>query len=311
MLRLILVLPFVLFACADSHGMDDDAGTDASMLDATPRVDAGLMQCLHDGPHPQCTAECGGALIEALCIDDNWICPPGSIDIDTCDRGCPDGINPWDRDVPNSACSVEGATCSEGTQCGSAMFCTCESGSWNCGVAEPDPVCWCEREPVVGDPCSDESIRCGECCPTLDGPGWAPMVCSGGTWQPRACEELACPEILLECPVEIEPLLGTACVHEAQSCGDACCGSVQCRDGLWVNGPALGCACFPSPACGTGRCTLQQSCNSECGPAGGFDFRCVALPADCNNCECVSLEPGQSCELVDGHVHVTEDELCF
>lgn len=313
LLRLLLTLPFVV-ACANSHGTDDDASTaDASVADA--QSDAGARdseQCLHDGPHPQCATECGDGdgVILAICVDDAWVCPPGSVDITSCEGGCPDGINPRDRDAPGSACTNEGATCSEGTQCGSAMFCTCEEGSWDCAVAEPDPVCWCGREPEVGDACTGEVERCGECCPTAGGNVWSPMSCVDGSWQPAECEEIVCPELLLECPVELEPLLGTACTHEAQSCGDACCGSVQCNDGVWERGPELGCACFPPPPCGSGSCTLQQSCNTRCGPDDGLEFRCVALPSGCNDCECMPLQPGQSCAMVDGAVHVTENEFC-
>lgn len=317
--HLLLVFPFVGFACANSHGA----------VDAGSTVDAGAM-CV--APAPECNVECGSSdgLIPATCTDTGWECPAGSIDQSTCcpgdprpgcvcagtgwicDSGCPSGIDPWNPDAPGSACSTEGATCSEGTQCGSAMFCTCESGSWNCAVAEPDPVCTCGREPSVGDPCVVEGIEteCGQCCPTAAGPNWPAMTCVDGAWQPAACPEIACPEALLECPVDVEAELGRTCAHEDQSCGNPCCGSIQCMGGIWQRGPEVACACAAPVPCGVGSCTGQQSCNLRCGPDDGPDYRCVTLPSGCSDCGCLPLLAGQSCEMVEGQPHVLEEEFC-
>lgn len=308
--RLVLVLPFLVFACADSHGNDPDASSVDAGSDTSELEDTG--GCNHDGPRPSCTNECadGDGVLTTVCVEDQWVCPPGTVDVSTCSGGCPAGIDARDPDAPGSACSTEGATCSEGTQCGSAMFCTCESGRWNCGVAEPDPVCWCGREPEVGDACNGEAPECGQCCPTAEGPNWPPMSCVDGAWQPTACEEIACPEVLLECPVDIESVLGTACVHDAQSCGNPCCGSIQCNGGIWERGPLLGCACELAPACGSGSCTAQQSCNVRCGPDDGSEYYCRQLPEGCDSCECAPLLPGQTCEMIEGRVHVNENEIC-
>ena len=310
-----------LIACANSHATENDL-PDASppdvpgadvRADVFGGTDAGPSLCNDDGPRPDCVAQCGGAdgFIAAICVGTEWVCPPGAFDSAFCTGPCPEGIEPRNPDAPGSACSFEGATCSEGTQCGSALFCTCEAGSWNCAIAEPDPACWCERAPTAGEPCLLEpGVQCGTCCPTLAGPNWPSMSCQDGVWEHTPCPDVECPELLLECPVEVSGLLGTRCAHEDQSCGEPCCGSVQCRGGVWQPGPALGCACEASPTCGEGRCTRRESCQSRCGPDDGVEFLCVALPAGCENCACMPLGVGQRCEMIDGQVRIFGDEFC-
>jgi len=153
--------------------------------------------------------------------------------------------------------------------------------------------------------------ECGQCCPTAEGPNWPALTCVDGAWQPAACPDLVCPEVLPECPVDVEAALGMACVFEDQSCGDPCCGSIQCTSGFWRRGPELACACMAPPAaCGSGSCTLGQSCNQRCGPDDGPDYRCVTLPAGCSDCSCLPLLAGQTCEMIGGQPHVVEEMFC-
>ena len=287
-LALTLLSLVLLVGCPSSINIGED-----------PARDAGLDAIVCVGGAPLCVTECGTAEFPATCSGGDWICPLGSFDALSCD--CPDDLD--------SACTVEDATCSEGTQCGSAMFCSCESGAWICAIAEPDPVCTCEAEPSVGDPCVGAAVTCGSCCATLDGPHWAAMDCVEGRWQPAECEGVVCPPLPLECLADIDSLLGTECGHEGQSCGNECCGSAVCNGGTWEAGPDLDPGCECPGECGPGSCASDQSCNERCDSDGEPEFHCVPLGA-CDSCECVTLELGQSCEMMDGRVHIIEDAFC-
>jgi hypothetical protein len=226
---------------------------------------------------------------------------------------CPPDIDPWGS--PGTPCTTEGAHCSSGTSdaCGSAMSCTCESGHWSCAVAEPDPVCWCGREPAAGDRCNEEGASCGECCPTLGGTGWAAMTCVSGHWQPAACPEIVCAPIVEPCPADRAEALDTPCSVDGQICGNACCGSAfQCSGGAWVPGPDAACDCDPTSeyACGTGSCRRDQACTSQCGPTDGIQYTCTPQPDGCTSCDCTTVPDGFSCETRDGHVFLTMLSFC-
>lgn len=321
--QLLFLWVVVLAGCTDSHGRPDDAGswTDGDICRGSSSM--------------FCVTACGSdAGLAPVCTGGEWTCPPGTRDAASCPPGCvgasppgcvcvdtrwvceaprcPDGINPWDPSDPLSVCRVEGATCTGGDDpCGSGLFCRCESGRWNCAVAEPDPVCWCGREPSAGDRCSEEGSLCGQCCPTPDGPNWPAMECVGGRWTGAACPEVVCPPVTPECPVDTAAVIGRACGFELQACGNACCGTaITCIGGVWQQGPDAACLCEPSPPCGSGTCTRQQSCTSRCGPADGIELRCIALPDDCYDCGCVPLFAHQSCEMIDGHVFISDGGFC-
>lgn len=224
-------------------------------------------------------------------------------------------LDPWNPMDPRNACSVEGATCNSGSgdACGAAMFCTCTRGAWNCAVAEPDPVCWCGRQPAEGDRCAEEGASCGECCPTPGGTGWPAMQCVSGHWETSPCPAVECPmvEPILECPVDTSTLLGRACAEEGAYCGDSCCSSsVECRAGLWVRGPEADCESCNEYACGEGACREDQYCGSRCGPADGIAFYCAPLGFDCHDCSCLVLDASQRCEMIDGHPHVSQLGFC-
>lgn len=213
---------------------------------------------------------------------------------------CPPGIDPYA--APYEACGPEGATCgSNGGQCGSVLSCECTAGLWNCLFAHPDPVCTCGREPSEGDSCVEEGASCGECCPTGDAPDWAPMMCSGGTWQPMVCAP-ECPMTTGSCPVNPHDHIGDECSSEGLSCGNACCGTAaDCVGGVWRAGPDAECFCGPQRPCGSGECRDNQYCVQSCGPADGPEYACEALPEECSDCSCIPLDPGLGrCEMVDG-----------
>ncbi len=302
---LFLSVTVSVVGCSAAHGRFDDGGvSDAATC---------------GGPTPfWCVSSCDSdALQRPTCEGGAWRCPPGTIDHSTCPPAasiCPDGINPWDRSDPGSACDVEGATCtnSGGGPCGGGMFCTCESGSWNCAVAEPDPVCWCGREPSAGDPCNEEGSSCGQCCPTADGPNWPAMGCVDGRWQPTACPDVCPPVGGAICPADADAAVDTACTTEGQQCGTVCCGrtGITCRSGRWQRDVGMACACEPAITCGPGSCTAQQYCRTQCGPDDGAEYHCLSRPDGCDTCDCVPLSDSQACEMIDGHPYVTEAFGC-
>lgn len=325
--RLFFVAPLfliVLVGCPMQHGVGSDAGGGDG---GGCRGSSSLI----------CVASCGtDAGLPAICAGTDWRCPPGTVDIFTCPptclgprpgpdcvcRGtdwscpsttCPEGLNPWDPSDPRNACTREGATCSSGSgdSCGAAMFCTCESGSWSCAVAEPDPVCWCGRQPTEGDRCVEEGASCGECCPTAEGTGWPAMTCEDGHWTAATCPAVECPPVAFECPVDATALLGTSCVVEGASCGHACCdGSIDCRDGVWQLGAIADCSLCPDFDCGGGECFLGEYCYQRCGPDDGLEHVCAPTPEGCNDCSCIPLWGTQACEMIDGHPHVRELGFC-
>jgi hypothetical protein len=228
---------------------------------------------------------------------------------------CPPGINPWDPTSPGSVCSPNGATCTSGgtDSCSSFMSCTCESGHWNCLVAEADPVCWCGRQPSAGDRCNSEGMACGECCPTPGGTGWPAMSCVGGHWEPAPCPAIECPVFPTEseCPANTHEQIGRSCSAEGASCGDACCDSaIVCEGGTWHAGPVADCFACTSYACGDGACPSNQTCIARCGPADGVDYFCAPREPGCNDCSCIPVEPGQQCEMIDGHPHLSSTGFC-
>ena len=77
-------------------------------------------------------------------------------------------------------------------------------------------------------------------------------------------------------------------------------------------GPEADCLCDPSRsfACGAGSCTGQVACTSRCGPDDGIEHLCVPLPLDCASCDCTPLAPGQTCEVRDGRVFVSDGGFC-
>lgn len=267
-------------SCGATHSRDDAGPT----LDAIALVDASVVS--GDAPcvGPGCTGE------------------------------CPSGIDPWNPENPANACSPEGATCMSGGGGACSFFqrCECTEGTWTCLVAEPDPACWCGREPTVGSECNEEGATCGACCPTPEDPDpFGPFACIDGRWAAGDCPAIECPSIdPPSCPAVRE--LGTTCANEGQICGDVCCSSQQCVGGVWVPGPDADCLCDPtrSFACGSGSCTERNACTAHCGPDDGLEHRCDPLPADCTSCDCVPLAPGETCEERDGRVFVRENTLC-
>ena len=227
---------------------------------------------------------------------------------------CPSDVDPFG--TPGTACSVEGARCTNGGTdvCGSFMQCDCAGGRWRCLVAEPDPVCWCGRQPSVGDRCSSEGASCGECCPTLGGTGWPAMTCVSGHWAPAPCPEIVCPPLPMACPVSGAAAQGTSCAAEGQICGNPCCGTgFMCTAGVWGPGPDVDCFdCDPSGtfACGEGTCERGQACTAECGPTDGIVHSCALLEPGCNACACATTPPGASCVERDGHVFFETMLLC-
>ncbi len=317
---LALLVPLLLAGCPDSHGRDD----------AGPHGDGGPCS---GSSGLICVASCGGdAGLPPICSGGAWVCPPGTVDIHSCPptcwgppppgctcrgtewvcppRECPADINPWDPDHPGNACTTEGATCRNGgdSPCGGFMSCTCEGGRWTCLVAEPDPVCWCGREPSEGDACSEEGAVCGECCPAPG--GWAAMACHDGAWTTATCPEIVCP-VDVSCPVETSTLLGRSCSVDGAACGDPCCSNaVRCEGGTWVHGPDADCITCNSHECGGGLCNEHQYCNAFCGPADGIDYDCQPLPDGCSDCSCLDLPPSHTCSMIDGHPHVRELGFC-
>ncbi|MCB9596898.1 MAG: hypothetical protein H6719_29515 [Sandaracinaceae bacterium] len=322
---LLVASGLTLLGCADIHGVEGDGGlsTDGSTCGSPPF---------------QCTQFCGSDFfVYPECSGGTWSCPPSApVNASSCPPGCvggvppgsgcvcmgttwvcespicPDDVDPFDPTAPANACRVEGATCSNGGDaCGPGLFCTCESGRWSCGVAEPDPACWCGREPTAGGPCDGSAPTCGQCCPTADGPNWPAMECVDGAWQPAACPEIVCPPIEEVCPADTRSALGLACPIDGQGCGNACCGTaIDCVGGIWQPGPEADCLCRPEPACGAGECRPSQYCRSRCGPDDGLEHQCVTLPFDCAACDCLTLTDSQTCEMIDGRPFVSEAGFC-
>lgn len=321
----LVLLPLALAGCPDSHGRFDDVG---------PGADGGCggsssLICV-----PDCRGDAG---VPAICTEGRWACPPGTRDIFTCPptchgpppsvgctcagtewscppTTCPSGIDPWNPESPLNVCSPDGATCTSGgtDSCGAGMWCTCESGHWTCAIAEPDPVCWCGRQPSEGDRCNEEGASCGECCPTPGGTGWPAMTCEGGHWTAAACPAIECPSAPITCPADPAPLVGTACTSEGQSCGHSCCdGAVVCEGGVWRLGPIADCLWCPQYPCGSGACNIEtQYCHSTCGPTDGIEYLCEPIPAGCSSCDCIPLWDTQVCEMVDGHPVVRDLGFC-
>ena len=227
---------------------------------------------------------------------------------------CPSGIDPWNPENPANACSPEGSRCSSGggSACGFYMGCECEAGRWSCVVAEPDPACWCGREPSPGSPCNEEGASCGACCPSAEDPDpFGPFTCVAGQWTESDCPAIECPPIdPPRCPAVRE--LGTSCANEGQTCGDPCCSAQTCVGGVWIPGPEADCLCDPTStfSCGGGSCGRGTACASTCGPDDGLEHFCEPLPAGCTSCACIDLEPGQICEDRDGHVFLSQNVLC-
>lgn len=319
-LGMVVSVAALIAGCTEAHGVDDDAGASS---------DGG--GCGVAPPPFACVSACGSdAFWPPVCVDGAWQCPPSApLDPSECPPGCvgatppgcvcegtrfvcedpicPAGINPWDPMDPAGVCRVEGATCTGGSTdpCGSGLFCTCTAGRWSCAVAEPDPACWCGREPEIGGRCNGDVPTCGQCCPTAEGPNWPAVECVDGTWQPAACPEIVCPPVYEVCPVDTASALGLACPIEGQSCGDPCCGTaIVCGEGRWQPGPDADCACRMGEPCGEGECRDGQYCRESCGPADGIEHHCVALPEDCARCGCLPLEPWQTCAMVDGRPRV-------
>ncbi len=274
LLTLSVLAPLALSACDSSHMRGDDAG---------PRPDA-------SSPDASASLDGGGI--------------------------CPDGIDPWNPMSPGSRCTTEGERCSSGggSVCGAGMFCECRSGSWSCAVAEPDPACYCGREPEPGSPCNVEGDSCGACCPMPGENAWAPLTCSGGRWEPLGCPPIECPGDPAPCPADRPAAVGQPCDGSSRICGNPCCGeAITCSpDGVWVSGPDAACACAPdsSFACGPGSCTSDRACVSFCGPTDGVEHRCDALPEGCSSCACAVVSPGQVCEERDGRVFLSVAGFC-
>jgi hypothetical protein len=339
-MRLLSSAPFASFvllaglalsgcSCGGSHERGEDTGV---------RSDAGPETC--SGPMPAfCALSCGSdAGMLPICEGGAWRCPPGTVDPSTCPptcwgpppgpdcvcdtsgptpayvcgSECPPGIMPWNPEDPANACSPEGRSCFSGSAsaCGAAMSCQCMGGRWTCAVAEPDPACWCGREPTAGGPCTEEGMSCGACCPTPESPAFGPFTCVGGEWVLGDCPAIECPPVVDSCPAVRE--LGSPCGVEGQTCGDACCSAQTCLGGVWTPGPEADCLCDPgrSFACGAGSCTSDRVCVSDCGPDDGLVHRCDALPSGCTRCDCLALPPGQVCEEIDGHAHVRVSDFC-
>lgn len=187
------------------------------------------------------------------------------------------------------------------------MRCECTGGRWNCLVAEPDPACWCGREPTEGGACNEEGMTCGACCPTPGVAAFGPFACVDGHWASQPCPDLVCPT--LACPAV--RVLGTSCVSDGQVCGDVCCSSQQCIGGVWAPGPDADCLCDTSRtyACGDGSCTTDRACIATCGPTDRIAYVCEPLPAGCTSCECAPW-PREFCEERDGHVFVSGGGEC-
>lgn len=310
----------VLLGCANSHGRDTDAGSDDP--------DSGHGRTCLMPSRVFCVESCVTDIyMTPECRDGVWECPDRTFDVALCppgcggpppagdcecgpsgwecvEPGCPDGIDPWDPSDPANVCSPEGRHCENvGGECGGAMFCECTSGRWECAVAEPDPACFCGREPTEGGPCVSEGEVCGACCPT---DGWEPMVCEGGRWAPAVCPDVDCEPVAGSCSVNPRDEIGERCDIEGQECGDECCGdSTVCRDGRWTLGRELLCfACF-SFECGEGACHDPQYCLTGPGPDDGGVSVCSSLPPGCHDCSCIPLRGGYVCEMVDGHPHVS------
>jgi len=241
----------------------------------------------------------------------------GGVDARGPDAGCPGGvcacpsdINPWDPGSPGSQCTVEGARCgSAGGVCDGALSCTCTSGVWQCRVAEPDPACYCGREPTMGSPCNTEGMGCGACCP---GPGeWPALSCVEGRWAAAACPPVVCPD--RGCPVDRVAAVGAYCPATNTTCGNPCCSSpIRCSDThRWVSLPEADCICpFNEEfTCGAGSCVADQVCTSDCGPMDGVIFSCQPSRSGCVGCACFT-EPGVICEEIDGHIFVRPNGFC-
>ena len=321
--------PLFLLGCAQVHGPGVDGG----------RGDGGTGDggVCGFGADFYCADSCeSDALVTPECVDGEWRCRAGLTDLRTCppgcrggspgpgcvcvaggwecSRSCPDGINPWDPEDPASRCAPDGQTCTSGgpDACSSALSCSCEGGRWRCAIAEPDPVCWCGREPSDGDRCTEEGSRCGQCCPTGVGPtSWRAMDCVDGHWQPGLCDDGPCPSVVGECPVQTDRVIGTACTVETQICGNPCCGTaIECVGGVWRRGPEAGCACEPQPGCGPGSCTTGQYCRERCGPDDGPEYHCVDLADGCRDCSCTPVPVGFTCTVVGGRPFVSDGLMC-
>ena len=309
-----------LLGCASSHSTGVDGGTDPdSSVECRESTRLFCVEsCVTD---IYTTPECRGGV---------WECPAGTFDIALCPPGCsgpppsddctcgpagwecsdgrcPDGINPWNPSDPANACSPEGRHCENlGGECGGAMFCDCTSGRWDCAVAEPDPACFCGREPTAGGACVSDGEICGQCCPTSEGPSWDPMVCEGGRWTPAACPDVECEPVVEVCSVDPRDEIGERCEIEGQACGDQCCGdSTICRAGRWELGPEALCFACLAFECGTGSCHDGQYCSNGPGPDDGPIFQCVSLPEGCSDCGCIPIPDSYECEMIDGRPYVS------
>ncbi|MCB9595139.1 MAG: hypothetical protein H6719_20645 [Sandaracinaceae bacterium] len=161
------------------------------------------------------------------------------------DAATPAGPCPATRPDASDACTEEGRVCEYGVRtCLSVAECV--SGAWQVAIPRcpPPPTggCPATREAASGTACAgDEGASCvyddGLLCTCTSCPVPYPicMVVDPPVW---ACEA---PNPDMDCPVA-QPLLGTECSMEAQTCDYGCEEGERrvCSGGGWIAGSAPG-----------------------------------------------------------------------
>ncbi len=104
------------------------------------------------------------------------------------------------------------------------------------------------------------------------------------------------------CPSDLTNLEGTPCSEEGLfcsfgDCSDACswCNSIHCMQGVWHWMEVFPAPCFD---CGDEWCVAHEEvCMIEHMDVSGVDYRCQALPEECEEATCGCFETwGDFCE---------------
>lgn len=154
--------------------------------------------CAGNGPF--CAQGCGSdAFEQAICKKGAWVCPPGSVDADTCPAGtcwgpplpCEECNGGWtcvaNKECAGSCGGIVCATC-EGAPAGTTVIgacaCSCNGSSYSCA-------------PLLG--CCNQDFDCGDetLTPCVNNVCKTPVM--GGCWSDVECGGMKCQGAIV-CP---------------------------------------------------------------------------------------------------------------
>jgi hypothetical protein len=261
--------------CATTHAVGDErvtvtAGCGDGSNPTPPQRDAGVCGGSVDF---SCVTVCGSPdSIAPICVDDLWVCPPGTVTTTSC-ASCPP--------IPHGCCKPDG----------SLAVASCVNGAWTCppggtifgeGNCKPPTVCAPSLPCALGERCVDPSSSCGQssvagaCAPipsSCNDPPQPVCGCDGGVYASACAAALAGVDIGVE---RCKPPPGQF------ACGPLLCKNAGqiCRKTLVNGGPATY-ACVPTPpncpeGCGCKLCAC--ACSEQCTSGnGGPQVTCLPL----------------------------------